>query len=115
MFTPLFSLETPTPLMVSLTKANQTLAKNFEKILIFQMSAFRTYLDIGLNQMKAAAEITDMKSLQAFYRLQSEIAQTVQQKFLMDAKAMSYMGTRFKVEMDNLAKATLEEILPKAA
>lgn len=117
MVTPIFNNvpEVSAPLMASMTKANQMLAANFEKMLMFQMNAFRGYLDIGLNQMKAAAEITDMKSLQTFYRLQSEIAQTVQQKLLMDVKAMTHMGTRFKVEMDNLARATWEEMLPKAA
>ncbi|MER2557799.1 MAG: phasin family protein [Candidatus Competibacter denitrificans] len=109
------ALEAPPVFAMPFTKANQLFAANLEKMVIFQMSAFQSYLDIGLNQMKAAAEITDIKSLQDFYNRQSEIAQTVQQKLMIDAKAMANMAARFKVEMDNLTRATLEDVLPKAA
>ena len=98
-----------------LVRANQLFAANVEKMVVFQMNALKSYLDIGLNQMRAAAEITDLQSLQDFYKRQAEIAQTVQQKMMSDAKAMSEMATRFKTEMDGLSKATLEDILPKAA
>lgn len=109
------ALEAPPIFSMPFTKANQLFAANLEKVVVFQMSAFQSYLDIGLNQIKAAAEITDIESLQDFYNRQSEIAQTVQQKLMIDAKAMANMATRFKAEMDHLARATLEDVLPKAA
>lgn len=109
------ALETPQALSEPLVRTNKLFAANLEKMVVFQMNALKSYLDIGLNQMKAAAEITDVQSLQDFYKRQSEIAQTVQQKLMNDARAMSDMAARFKVEMDNLAKATLEDVLPKAA
>lgn len=109
------ALETPQALPEPLVKTNKLLVQNMEKMMVFQMNALKSYLDIGLNQMKAAAEITDVKSFQDFCKRQTEIAQTVQQKLMSDAKAMSDLATRFKVEMDNLTKATLEDTLPKAA
>ena len=109
------ALEAPQTLPYPVVKANKLLVENMEKMVVFQMSALKSYLDIGLNQMKAAAEINDVKSLQDFYKRQTDIAQAVQQKFMNDAKAMSDMAARFKAEMDNLAKATLEDALPKAA
>jgi phasin family protein len=110
------ALETPRVMMSEpLVRANQLFAANVEKMVVFQMNALKSYLDIGLNQMKAAAEITDFQSLQDFYKRQSEIAKTVQQKLMNDARAMSDMAARFKTEMDNLAKAALEDVLPKAA
>lgn len=109
------ALESPQTLSEPLVKANKFIAASVEKMVVFQMNALKSYLDIGLNQMKAAAEINDVKSLQDFYKRQTDIAQAVQQKFINDAKAMSDMATRFKTEMDNLAKATLEDVLPKAA
>lgn len=110
------ALETPRAMMSEpLVRANQLFAANVEKMVVFQMNALKSYLDIGLNQMKAAAEITDFQSLQDFYKRQSEIAKTVQQKLMNDARAMSDMAARFKTEMDNLAKAALEDVLPKAA
>ncbi len=109
------ALETPQVLSEPLVKANQLFVKNLEKMLVLQMNSLKSYLDIGLNQLKAAAEITDVNSLQDFCKRQAEIAQTVQQKLLSDAKAMTDMSARFKTEMDHLAKATLEDVLPKAA
>lgn len=108
-------LETQQTLPEPLVKANKLLVESMEKVMVFQMNALKSYMDIGLNQMKAAAEITDAKSLQDFYARQAEIAKTVQQKMMSDAKAISDMATRIKVEMDGLTKATLEDVLPKAA
>lgn len=108
-------LETQQSLPEPLVKANKLLVESMEKIMVFQMNALKAYMDIGFNQMKAAAEISDVKSLQDFCTRQAEIAKTVQQKLLTDAKAMSDMATRFKVDVDGLTKATLEDVLPKAA
>ena len=109
------ALETPQALPEPLIKTNKLLVENLEKLMVFQMNALKSYLDIGLNQMRAAAEITDLQSMQDFCKRQAEIAQTVQQKLMSDAKAMSDLATRFKTEMDGLAKSTLEDVLPKAA
>lgn len=107
--------QTPPALPESVLKANKLFIENVEKMLIFQMSSLKTYFDIGINQLRAAAEITDLESLQDFCKRQAEIAQTVQCKLLNDARVMANMATRFKIEMDSLTQATLEEALPKAA
>lgn len=109
------ALETPQALPEPLIKANRLFVGNMESILIFQMNALKSYLDIGINQLRAAAEITDLESLQDFCKRQTEIAQTVQRKLMNDARIMSDMTARFKTEMDNLTQAMLEDALPKAA
>ncbi|NMQ20745.1 phasin family protein [Candidatus Competibacter phosphatis] len=109
------ALETPQSLPEPLVKVNKLMVENIEKMMLFQMNSLKAYLDIGINQMRAAAEINDVKSLQSFYKRQTDIAQTVQQKMLHDAKAMSDLATRFKTEMDGLTKTTLEDVLHKAA
>ncbi|HRD50206.1 MAG: phasin family protein [Candidatus Competibacter sp.] len=109
------ALETPQALPEPLIKVNRLFIGNMENILIFQMNALKSYLDIGINQLRAAAEITDLESLQDFCKRQAEIAQTMQRKLMNDARIMSDMVARFKTEMDNLTQATLEDVLPKAA
>ena len=109
------TLETPKTLPQPLVKANKLFVESVEKLLVLQMNSLKSYLDIGINQMRAAAEINDVKSLQDFCKRQTDIAQTIQQKLLHDAKLMSDLATRFKNEMDNLTRLTLEEVLPKAA
>lgn len=109
------SLGTPQSLPESVVKANRLFVENMEQVLVFQMSALQSYLNMGLNQLKAAAEISDAKSLQDFCKRQTEIAKVVQEKLMSDAKAMMNMATHFKAEFDDLTQATLGEILPKAA
>lgn len=109
------ALETPQVLPEPFTKINRLFVENIEKLLLFQMNALKSYLDISLNQMRAAAEITDMKSFQDFCKRQNEINQTVQYKLMRDGKALSDMTLRFKTEMDHLTQATLQDVLSKAA
>ncbi|KAB2934129.1 MAG: phasin family protein [Candidatus Contendobacter sp.] len=108
-------LETPPALPEPVIKANKLFIENVEKILIFQMNSLKTYFDIGINQLRAAAEITDLESLQDFCKRQAEIAQTLQRKLMNDVRIMSDMAARFKTEMDGLTQTTLETTLPKAA
>ena len=57
------ALETPKTLPQPLVKANKLFVENMEKLLVLQMNSLKSYLDIGLNQMRAAAEITDLQSI----------------------------------------------------
>ncbi len=109
------ALETPQSLPEPLVKANKLMVENIEKMMLFQMNSLKAYMDIGINQMRAAAEINNVKSWQDFCRRQGEIAQTVQQKMLNDARLMSDLAARFKTEMDGLTKTSLEDALLKAA
>lgn len=109
------ALGLPPVLPAPLVKVNQSLATNLEKMLVFQVNALRASFDFGLNQMKAAAEIEDVKSLQDFYKCQSQIAQTLQWKMLSDARAIVEMTGHFKSALDNVAQVALEDILPQAA
>ena len=109
------ALEPPQVLTQPLIKANQLFATNLEQMVVFQMNTLKSYLDISINQMKAAAEISSIETLQDFYKRQAEIGQALQQKLMTDAKEMTEMVVRFKTEMDHLAQATLEDVLPKAA
>lgn len=109
------ALEPPPALPDPVLKANRLFIENIEKMLLFQMNSLKTYFDIGINQLRAAAEITDLESLRDFCKCQAEIAQTMQCKLLNDARVMINMANRFRAEMDSLSQTTLEEMLPKAA
>ncbi|MFO1372597.1 MAG: phasin family protein [Candidatus Competibacteraceae bacterium] len=109
------SLESPQSLPEWLIKANKLLVEELEQVFAFQMGVLHSYLNMSLNQLKAAAEITDTQSLHDFYTRQAEIASFLQQKSIKDTKVITDMATRFKAEFDNLIQATLDEVLPKAA
>ena len=103
------------PLLEPWANTNRALAANIEALAAFQMNALRSCLDIQLNQLRAAAEISDIASLRDFYQRQAEIAKTVHRKMMIDTTALSGMAARLKAEMDELTQTALEEALLKAA
>ncbi len=108
-------LDTAHTLDNPVVKINRLFAENLEQMMAFQMHALKSYLGIGLNQMRAAAEITDVQSFQDFCRRQAQITQTVQYKMLNDLKIIADMNTRFKSEMELLKQAALQDTFRKAA
>ncbi|MBK8963658.1 MAG: phasin family protein [Candidatus Competibacteraceae bacterium] len=98
-----------------MVRLNRAAATSTEKLVVFQMSALNSYLKISLNQLKAAAEITDIASLQDFCQRQTGIAETVRQKLLSDTRPISGIARWFAAEMDDLAITVLDDLLPKAA
>ena len=47
-------------------KANKLSAANLEALVNFQMSALQSYVDMAMTRMKAASDISDPASFQAF-------------------------------------------------
>ena len=96
-------------------KANKLLVTELERLVNFQIGIMRYYVDIVLNQLKAAAEISDVNSLQDFCKGQVEVATKVRQRMTDDAKALADLGTSFKADLDVLAKESTEELTTEKA
>lgn len=88
-------------------KANKLSAANLETLANFQMSALQTYVEIAINRMKAAAEISDPASLKAFMVSQSEAIASLQQKLADDAKTLGDLAAGFKADFDKLVKESI--------
>ncbi len=99
--------------LVPMVKANKLAVVNFEKLVGFQMGALRGYAELGLERMKAASQINDPQSCQAFLNDQLQVAEVVGQKLLDDAKALADLGAGFKADLDALVKESAA-ILNKA-
>ena len=97
-------------LLAPIIKANKLSAANLETLVNFQMSALQSYVDMAINRMKAAAEISDPASLQAFLTSQAEAIASLQRKFVEDAKILGELTTRFKAEFDKLAQESMASI-----
>jgi phasin family protein len=87
-----------------LSNASQLVVSNMEKWTALQMNAWQSYVDLGLEQVRAAAQATDAKGLQEFYKLQAEAANSVRQRLMDDAKAVADLGVDFKAGLDALVK-----------
>lgn len=103
------------PVLAPVVKANKLAVANLEKLVNFQFEALRSYADLGLNQFKAAAEVSDVTSLQGFYASQVDAFNVLRKKVLDDAQALVDLSTGFKAEFDKLAKDSVVEFAPKSA
>ena len=88
-------------------KANKLSAANLEALVNFQMSALQSYVDMAKARMKAAADISDPASFQAFLTSQAETVANLQHKFSDDAKTLADLMNRFKAEFDKLVQDSL--------
>jgi phasin family protein len=88
-------------------KANKLSAANLEALVNFQMNALQSYIDLAMGRMKAAADISDPPSLQAFLTSQAEAITSLHRKFMDDTKALADLTARFKAEFDKLVQESL--------
>ncbi|TCO83519.1 phasin family protein [Plasticicumulans lactativorans] len=107
------ALEQYKTFVAPVVKANKLAVAGFEKLVAFQFATAQSYADLSLARLKAAAEVEDVKGLQAFYTAQLDTVAALRQKLLDDAKALTDLGNGFKAEFDKLAEETAAE-LPKA-
>lgn len=105
-------------LVEPMLKANMMMVNNMEKLVNFQMATMQSYVDMGLQQMKAAAEINGPQAMQSYVSTQVETANTLRQKMLDDSKALAELGAEFKDEFTKLAEDNVKEVnkaTPKAS
>lgn len=73
---------------------------NMEKMTEFQLNAIKSYAEVGIDQMKKAAEIKDADSMRSFSSSQAEATTELNKKIMEDAKSLSEMATEFKGEVE---------------
>ena len=97
-------------LLAPVIKANKLSAANLETLVNFQMSALQSYVDMAINRMKAAADISDPASLQAFMTSQAEAIASLHRKLMDDSKVLADLTARFKAEFDKLVQDSLSAV-----
>lgn len=85
-----------------LSKFNSLFVENMEKMTEFQLNAIKTYAEMGMEQMKKAAEVQDADSMRNFTAAQAETASALNKKVMEDAKALSDMALEFKTQVEGL-------------
>ena len=85
-----------------LAKFNSLFVENMEKMTDFQLNAIKTYAEMGMDQMKKAAEIKDADSMRTFTAAQAEAASALNKKIMEDAKAFSDMAMEFKTQVETI-------------
>lgn len=88
---------------------------NAEKMYALQLEIAQSYVDLGVEQMKALIEVKDPESLQAFVTKQVDVARNVSEKLLADAQAVADLGNSFNNESQKLARESLTAAVSQAA
>jgi|TARA_Y100000782_G_scaffold112989_1_gene144551 phasin family protein len=73
---------------------------NMEKMTEFQLNAIKSYAEVGIDQMKKAAEVKDADSMRSFSSSQAEATTELNKKIMEDAKSLSEMATEFKGQVE---------------
>ena len=100
-------------LPANLLKANKLAVANIEKLATWQIASVKSYIDLGLDRLKAATEVTDVKSLQTFYNDQVKAVSALPQKVLEDSKTLANLGAGIKTDFEKLTKDTIAELSSK--
>ena len=85
-------------------KFNSLVVENLEKLASFQLDAAKSYSDLGLQQLRAALEVSDAASLQAYVSNQQKVAETVGKKLTEDANTLAALSKDFGAEVQKLAQ-----------
>lgn len=85
-----------------LTKINQLLIQNLQKVAEFQMDAAKSYTELTMKQFKGLAEVRDVESLKTYSTGQAEVVSTIGQKIMEDLKTLGEMGNEFKMEVEKV-------------
>ncbi len=109
------AIEQTQPFLTPVAKANKLVVANLEKVVTLQMDALHTYVDLGLKQLKAAAEISGPEGLKDFYASQLEVAGVVRQQVMDDVKALTELGADVKAQCDTLTEENVTELTQKVA
>ncbi len=97
------SLNQAQSFMAPMVKFNKLTVANLEKMMHFQYPALMSYADIGLGQMKVAAEVTSPEDVSAFFKSQMA-ATALRHKMLDDVKEFADMAMAFKADFDQLTQ-----------
>lgn len=94
--------------MAPFVKFNKLFAKNVEQLTEMQLSAMRSYGDMGLTQLKAASEIKDANSMTVFSSQQLATLTKLSQQMMDDSKKLGSIAQEFKEDVDQLVAESIK-------
>jgi phasin family protein len=88
-----------------------------EKLATHQLESLKTYSDMGVNQLKAAAEVKDIDGLQNFMSKQTDVLRALGERMLSDITTIAQLNVDFLSQATKVGAeaAPLAPVKPKAA
>ena len=93
-----------------MVKMNKTAVHNLEKVVDFQLKSWHKYVDFGMSQLKAAAEIDGPKALQSFMGQQMESANELRQYMIEDFKSLTELSSEIREDMSKIAEENTKDM-----
>lgn len=109
-FEDLFSKSTAqlASLAAPVKKFNALAVDNLEKLARLQLDNVKSYTDLGLTQLRAALEVSDVQSLQTYVSNQQETVKAVGEKLVKDAAVYGDLAKQFAAEVQKLAQEQVQ-------
>ena len=92
-------------------KLNQQAVAAVQKLAAHQLRSLKTYSELGVGQLKAAAEVRDVEGLQTLMSKQTDVVRELGERIWADTKELAQMGVDFATE----AKKIGSQAAPAAA
>ena len=92
---------------------NKLALGNLEKLVELQLASIKSYTDLTLAQLQAAADAKDIEDVRALIARQQEIAQTVADKLAADTKNVMELGNNYVSQVQSIAKESAEQATVK--
>ncbi|ELR65461.1 hypothetical protein C942_01075 [Photobacterium marinum] len=93
-------------------KFNKLFTKNVEELTELQLTAVRSYSELGLNQLKALSDVKDMQSYVAFNSQQLEALTKLSQQLIEDSNKFNAIAQTFKTEVEELVAENVKQVTP---
>jgi len=90
--------------LAPLTKANQFVVEQIEKLAALQLGSLKVYADLGLSQIKVALKVTDPHSVHEFLDSQFAVLSFVGHRVLDDGRALAEWSTGCVTGAERLAR-----------
>jgi len=91
-------------MMAPVQQFNTMMLDHTAKLVEFQVSAIKTYSDLGMQQMRAMAGIKDVDTLQSFVSSQSSMVKALSEKMNSDANTLVNFSKDFSDDVQKLAQ-----------
>jgi phasin family protein len=108
-------VEQSNKILAPVQELNRSVVDNTEKLVALQISSVQSYYALGFSLLRAALEVKDAETLQAYIAKQNELIKSASEKFVGDAKAVAELGRDFSAKTQELSQESVKAITPKAA
>ena len=92
---------------------NKLAMENLEKLIELQLASIKTYSDLSIAQLQAAADAKNIEDVNALIARQQEVAQTVAEKLAGDTKAVMELGNSYASKLEGIAKESVKQATAK--